>query len=259
MAEHVRSSTVESVLCGLEGHLPQAYGEAAMVQANILVVDDEPDLLELVHYTLTRVGYHVACVRSGEGALIQIQSQLPDLLVLDVMLPGMDGLELCQRLKKDPQTAVLPILMLTARGEDADVVAGLELGADDYLTKPFSPRVLLARIKAVLRRNRTTAQGDTEVIVHGALVMHPGRHEACVADHLVPLTPMEFRILYLLAQRPGWVFSRYQIVDGARGDDAGVTERSVDVHIAALRRKLGPYSHALETVRGVGYRLRGVT
>jgi two-component system phosphate regulon response regulator PhoB len=230
--------------------------EAEMVQAHILVVDDEPDLLELVHYTLSTVGYQVACVKSGAEALTQIQVHLPDLLILDVMLPDLDGLEICRKLKQKPLTAALPILMLTARCEEADIVAGLELGADDYLTKPFSPRVLLARIRAVLRRKRAVADTDTGVIVHGELVMHPGRHEARILDQLVLLTPTEFRVLYLLAQRPGWVFSRYQIVDGARGDDAGVTERSVDVHIAALRRKLGPYGSIIETVRGVGYRLQ---
>jgi two-component system, OmpR family, alkaline phosphatase synthesis response regulator PhoP len=138
-----------------------------------------------------------------------------------------------------------------------DVVTGLELGADDYLTKPFSPRVLAARVKAVLRRQQVQEEREAEVIVRGDLVIHTGHHEVRVSNQPVPLTPTEFRILHLLAQRPGWVFSRYQIVDGARGDDAGVTERSVDVHIAALRRKLGTQAGIIETVRGVGYRLRG--
>lgn len=227
-----------------------------MVQAHILVVDDEPDLLELVYYNLTKSGYRVVCVKSGEEALRQIRSCPPDLMVLDLLLPGIDGLELCKLLKGNPQTAALPIIMLTARSEEAEVVTGLELGADDYLTKPFSPRVLLARVKAVLRRKQAGVVEEESVVVHGALVIHPGHHEAHVEDRLIRLTPTEFRILHLLAQRPGWVFTRYQIVDGVRGEDAGVTERSVDVHIAALRRKLGAYGEAVETIRGVGYRIQ---
>ena len=228
-----------------------------MGQSHILVVDDEPDLLELVHYTLTRAGYQVYCVKSGEEALTQVEARPPDLIVLDLMLPGMDGLEICQRLKRVSQTAAIPIVMLTARSEEVDVVTGLELGADDYLTKPFSPRVLSAHVKAVLRRQQMAEEREAEIVMRGDLVIHPGHHEVRVQNHLIPLTPTEFRILQLLAQRPGWVFSRYQIVDGARGDDAGVTERSVDVHIAALRRKLGVHADIIETVRGVGYRLRG--
>jgi two-component system alkaline phosphatase synthesis response regulator PhoP len=228
-----------------------------MGQSHILVVDDEPDLLELVHYTLTRAGYQVCCVKSGEEALTQVETRPPDLIVLDLMLPGMDGLEICQRLKRTSQTAAIPIVMLTARSAEADVVTGLELGADDYLTKPFSPRVLSARVKAVLRRQQMVDEREAEIVMRGDLVIHPGHHEVRVRNQPIPLTPTEFRILQLLAQRPGWVFSRYQIVDGARGDDAGVTERSVDVHIAALRRKLGVHADIIETVRGVGYRLRG--
>jgi two-component system alkaline phosphatase synthesis response regulator PhoP len=227
-----------------------------MAQAHILVVDDEPDLLELVHYTLTRASYQVVCVKSGEEAMAQVRSQPPDLVVLDVLLPGLDGLEICRLLKQDPRTASLPIIMLTARSEEADIVAGLELGADDYLTKPFSPRVLMARVKAVLRRKRAKVTNQDEVVVSGQLYIHPGHHEVRAGETPVRLTPTEFRILHMLAQRPGWVFTRYQIVDSVRGDDASVTERSVDVHIAALRRKLGCYGDTVETIRGVGYRLR---
>jgi two-component system alkaline phosphatase synthesis response regulator PhoP len=227
-----------------------------MAQANILVVDDERDLLELVHYNLTRAGYRVDCVASGEKALVQLRSRLPDLLVLDVLLPGIDGLEVCKLMKQDPRTATVPIVMLTARSEEADVVTGLELGADDYLTKPFSPRVLLARVKAVLRRQHIDTDTRAGVVVQGELIIHPGHHEVRIGEQPVRLTPTEFGMLHMLAQRPGWVFTRYQIVDEVRGDDAGVTERSVDVHIAALRRKLGEYGDVVETIRGVGYRLR---
>jgi two-component system phosphate regulon response regulator PhoB len=175
--------------------------------------------------------------------------------VLDVLLPGLDGLEVCKALRRNPTTASIPIVMLTARSEDADVVAGLELGADDYLTKPFSPRVLLARIKAVLRRQQPEADAEITV-VYDNVVIHPGRYEVRAGDQMVYLTPTEFHILHFLARRPGWVFTRYQIVDAVRGEDAEVTERSVDVHVAAIRRKLGEYRDLIETLRGVGYRFR---
>lgn len=227
-----------------------------MARAHIFVVDDEPDILELVRYNLDQHGYHVTCAISGEAALPQIRSQLPDLLVLDLMLPGVDGLEVCRELKQDIRTASVPILMLTARSEEADIVAGLELGADDYLTKPFSPRVLLARIKAVLRRQRTAPVVETAMIVRGDLMIHPGRHEVLIGGHPIQLTHTEFRILHMLARRPGWVFTRNQIIEAAQGEDAIVTARSVDVHIVSLRRKLGACDDLIETIRGVGYRFR---
>src|SRR5437764_2576138 len=225
------------------------------MRTRVLVVDDEPDLLELVHYNLTRAGYDVACVMSGAEALSHVRMHTPDLIVLDVLLPDIDGLEVCKALRRDPLTGAIPIVMLTARSEDADVVAGLELGADDYLTKPFSPRVLLAWIKAVLRSQQTYGSGQATV-VYDDVVIHPGRYEVRLGDELVQLTPTEFHILHFLARRPGWVFTRYQIVDTVRGEDAEVTERSVDVHIAAIRRKLGDYRDLIETLRGVGYRFK---
>jgi len=227
------------------------------VRTRVLVVDDEPDLLELVHYNLTRAGYDVACVMSGAEALSHAQTYSPDLIVLDVLLPDVDGLEVCKALRRNPQTEAIPIVMLTARSEDADIVAGLELGADDYLTKPFSPRVLLARIKAVLRRQQQPNEGAEVTVVYDDVVIHPGRYEVRLGDQLVHLTPTEFHILHFLARRPGWVFTRYQIVDAVRGEDADVTERSVDVHVAAIRRKLGDHHRDLiETLRGVGYRFK---
>ena len=226
------------------------------MRTRVLVVDDEPDLLELVHYNLTKAGYEVACVLSGEEALAHVRSSTPDLIVLDVLLPGLDGLEICKALRRNPTTAGIPIIMLTARSEDADVVAGLELGADDYLTKPFSPRVLLARIKAVLRRQQGEAADAEMTVVYDDVVIHPGRYEVRAGDQMVNLTPTEFHILHFLARRPGWVFTRYQIVDAVRGEDAEVTERSVDVHVAAIRRKLGEHRDLIETLRGVGYRFR---
>jgi two-component system phosphate regulon response regulator PhoB len=227
-----------------------------MARAHIFVVDDEPDILELVHYNLTQHGYDVACSLSGEEGLAQMRSRLPDLVLLDVMLPGMDGLEVCRALKQDRRTADIPVIMLTARSEEADIVAGLELGADDYLTKPFSPRVLLARIKAVLRRHHTLAPTETEELVRGDLVIRPGRYEVVAAGQPVQLTRTEFRILHLLTRRPGWVFTRNQIIEAAQGDDTSVTARSVDVHMVALRRKLGACGEAVETIRGVGYRFK---
>jgi two-component system phosphate regulon response regulator PhoB len=227
-----------------------------MARARIFVVEDDPDILELVRYNLVQHGYEVTCVLSGEEALTQIRSRVPDLVVLDLMLPGVDGLEVCKTLKQEAHTASIPILMLTARSEEADIVAGLELGADDYLVKPFSPRVLLARIRAVLRRQQTATPAVTEELVRGELVIRPGRYEVLVHDRLIQLTRSEFRILHLLARRPGWVFTRNQIIDAAQGEDASVTARSVDVHMVSLRRKLVPHSEVIETIRGVGYRFK---
>ena len=227
-----------------------------MARVRILVVDDEPDILELIRYNLTRNNYDVTGVVSGEEAFASVRMSPPDLVVLDLMLPGVDGLEVCRRLKNDARTAAIPVIILSAKGEEADVVTGLELGADDYLTKPFSPRVLLARIKAVLRRQQSEPDADDAVITHHDLQIHPGRHEVQVAGALVQLTLTEFRILHLLARRPGWVFTRNQILEAAQGDDSSVTTRAVDVHIVALRRKLGPSGDLIETIRGVGYRLQ---
>jgi two-component system, OmpR family, alkaline phosphatase synthesis response regulator PhoP len=227
-----------------------------MADAHILVVDDELELQELVRYNLLKAGYRVTCVGCGEEALTQVHTQPTDLLILDLLLPGIDGLDVCKTLKRDPHTIAIPIIMLTARSEEADIVTGLELGADDYLTKPFSPRVLLARVKAALRRATGMSEAETMVIAYENVRIHPGHRDVRVGTRPIQLTPTEFNILHMLAQRPGWVFTRYQIVDRARGNDAGVTERSVDVHITALRRKLGDAGAAIETIRGIGYRLR---
>jgi len=231
-----------------------------MARETVLVVDDEEDILELVRYNLEKEGYSVVCVTTGEEALAAARVKMPDILVLDLMLPGVDGLEVCRRLKGDLTTRHIPIIMLTAKGSEADIVTGLELGAADYVTKPFSPRVLTARVKAVLRRDTETAEEEA-VVRAKDLVIHPGRHQVLVGDVPVQLTATEFRILLYLARRPGWVFTRQQIVDAAQGDDVYVsdryvTDRSVDVHIVSLRRKLGPCGAYIETVRGVGYRLR---
>jgi two-component system, OmpR family, alkaline phosphatase synthesis response regulator PhoP len=228
-----------------------------MPRERILVVDDEEDLLELIHYNLTKEGYRVTCVSTGERALKHARSELPDLIVLDLLLPNVDGLEVCKLLKNDPRTRHIPVVMLTAKGEEPDVVSGLELGADDYMTKPFSPRVLLARLRAVLRRrSATAAEPDGTALTARELVIHTGRHEVLAAGRPLNLTLTEFRLLHFLALRPGWAFTRNQIVDAVKGDDYPVTERSVDVQVAGLRKKLGKYGPYIETVRGVGYRFK---
>ena len=226
-------------------------------RCRILVVDDEEDLLELVRYNLAREGYEIDCVGSGEEALKAARRQPPDLIVLDLMLPAVDGLEVCRRLKGDARTRDVPIVMLTAKSEEGDMIAGLERGADDYIAKPFSPRVLTARIKALLRRQETRRKSEAEVTVDvHELSIHPGRHEATLAGRLLELTYTEFALLEFLARRPGWAYTRTQIVDAVKGEDYPVTERSVDVQVAGLRKKLGGHESYIETVRGVGYRFR---
>jgi len=227
-----------------------------MAKERILVVDDEEDIVELVRFHLAREGFAVETAASGEEALKKVRQGAFTLLVLDLMLPGLDGLEVARALKAETRTAGLPIVMLTAKGEDADVVAGLELGADDYVTKPFSPRVLLARIKAVLRRRLRAAVDDQSVITIHDLEIHPGRRSVLAGGKPIDLTFTEFQLLTFLARRPGWVFTRSQIVDAVRGTDYPVTDRSVDVQVVGLRKKLGPYGRYIETVRGVGYRFR---
>lgn len=222
----------------------------------ILIVEDEEDILALIHYNLTREGYKVLTATSGEQGVKLACEHQPDLVVLDLMLPGIDGLQVCRELKQRDNTRQIAVIMLTAKGEEADIVTGLELGASDYVTKPFSPRVLLARIKAVLRRGEQVSpdpEGEQVLELYG-MVIHPGRNEVRINEERKDLTYTEFRVLYLLASRPGWVFTRYQIVNSVRGDDYFVTDRAVDVQIVGLRRKLGEYGKYIETVRGVGYR-----
>jgi two-component system alkaline phosphatase synthesis response regulator PhoP len=227
-----------------------------MPKEHILVVEDEEDILELLRYNLAKEGYRVTGVVSGEEGLRAARSQPPDLIVLDLMLPGMDGLTVCRELKMDAKTREVPIIILTAKGEEADVVAGLELGADDYVTKPFSPRVLLARLRAVLRRRRAEPAPEADVIALHDIAIHLGRHEVLVQGQPVELTSTEFRLLVYLSRRPGWVFTRAQIVQGVQGEDYAVTDRAVDVQIVGLRKKLGAAGQYIETVRGVGYRCK---
>lgn len=227
-----------------------------MARAKILIVEDEEDIQELLKFNLTKEGYQTAVASTGEEGIRQATQNPPDLVLLDLMLPKVDGLEVCKRLRAHPRTAHIPIVMLTAKSEESDVVTGLEVGADDYITKPFSPRVVIARIRNILRRREKTEESDEEPIKTKSIFLHPGRHELLVKNKPVELTFTEFRVLYLLASRPGWVFSRQQIVDGVRGEDYAVTERAVDVQIVGLRKKLGTSGDLIETVRGVGYKFR---
>jgi two-component system phosphate regulon response regulator PhoB len=230
-----------------------------MAHEAVLVIEDEEDIAELVRYNLQKQGYRVSLAASGEEAMERIAAAPPDLIILDLMLPGIDGLEVCRRLKRNLATEGIPIVMLTAKGGETDVVTGLEMGADDYIPKPFSPRVLVARVRAVLRRKTGGPEGDreqSEVIRLHEVVIHPGRHEVLVGGAAVCLTATEFRVLQILAERPGWVFTRNQIASQVHGDEYVVTDRSVDVQIVGLRKKLGPAGRYIETVRGVGYRFR---
>jgi two-component system, OmpR family, alkaline phosphatase synthesis response regulator PhoP len=232
-----------------------------MIKQSILIVEDEEDIRELVSYHLLKEGYQVAGVESGEEALALVQAQPPNLILLDIMLPGVDGMTVCQRLRSDPETTNIPIVMLTAKGEESDVVMGLNLGANDYVTKPFSPKVLLARVRAALRQAplATADDGDEEdeeILELHDLMIHLGRHEVRVGGEAIPLSSTEFRVLHFLASRPGWVFSRQQILDGVHGDNYAITDRAVDVQIVGLRKKLGSAGRYIETVRGVGYRLK---
>ena len=227
------------------------------VHHKILIVDDEEDLLELVRYTLAKEGHSITCVDTGEKAIDSVQRKLPDLIVLDLMLPGIDGLEVCRRLKRDSKTREVPIIMLTAKSEERDVITGLDGGADDYITKPFSPRVLLARVKSLLRRKDVELRSQQETTIQiRDLIIHPGRHEVTLHGNELRLTYTEFALLQFLVKRPGWAYTRSQIVDAVKGEDYPVTERSVDVQVAGLRKKLGVFGSHIETVRGVGYRFR---
>ena len=227
-----------------------------MSKEHILIVDDEEDILELIGYNLTRDGYRVSTAMTGEQALHSARQGRPDLILLDLMLPGIDGLEVCRRLQSDPLTRAIPIIMVTAKGEDADIVTGLELGADDYIVKPFSPRVLLARVRAVLRRNKKDLNEEPVVIRSADLVIDLSSREVLVQEKPIQLAATEFNILHFLMKRPGWVFTRNQIINAIKGDDYPVTERSVDVQIVGLRKKLGPAGKYIQTVRGIGYRFK---
>ena len=225
-----------------------------MPKEKILIVDDEEDILSLVEYNLRKEGYRTIGVKTGEAALQLVEEETPDLIILDLMLPEMDGLEVCRILKSNENTSDIPIIMLTAKGEETDIVVGLEIGADDYVTKPFSPRVLLARTKALLRR-KTKEPISKEIIQVENLVIDTGKYLVTIEGKPISLTSTEFNLLRFLAQHRGKVFTRNQLLDNVWKDETFVIDRTVDVHIRSLRKKLGSAANLIETVRGVGYRL----
>lgn len=226
-----------------------------MSKTTVLVIDDEKDLLELVRYNLEKEHFDVIVAADSKKGLEIAQRHQPDLLVLDLMMPGIGGLDICRTLRSDSGTANIPILMLTAKAAEADRVIGLEMGADDYLTKPFSPRELVARVRAILRRSSPEPVSG-QIIRRGDLSIDIPRHEVKFAGKTVSLTATEFRILEFIAARPGRVLSRDQIIDAALGQDAAVIDRTIDVHITSLRKKLGNGGAKIETVRGFGYKFR---
>ncbi len=227
-----------------------------MAKELIYIVEDDEDILELITYNLAKEGYPVKGFKQGEEMLSLLPSSGAGCLVLDIMLPGIDGLEVCKEIRNNKLTAQIPIIMLTAKGEEADVVTGLELGADDYIVKPFSPRILIARLKAVLRRKQQEKDLNQKPISIYNLEIHPGRFEVMVEGSKVELTSSEFKALYFLANHPGWVYTRYQIVEEVHGPNYPVTDRSIDVLIVGLRKKLGDAGKFIETIRGIGYRFK---
>ena len=228
-----------------------------MEDLQILIVEDEEDILDVLKYNLHKAGYRTLEAPSGETARNLIREASPDLVLLDLMLPGINGLDLCRIFKKDEATRNIPIVMLTAKSSEADIVAGLEMGAEDYVVKPFSPRVLLARIQTVLRRNPASVPEPSSSLIFGSLEIHPGRHLVSIDGQQIPLTPTEFRILHFLARHPGWVYTRDQMIDATHGENYFVTDRAIDVQIVGLRKKLGESGNLIETVRGIGYRFQG--
>ncbi|HMD54727.1 MAG TPA: response regulator transcription factor [Phycisphaerae bacterium] len=221
----------------------------------VLVVDDERDLVDLISLNLQRQGYEVITAHDGKVGLELARKQLPDLIILDLMMPGLSGQEVVTRIKGDPQTATLPILMLTARGEETDIIVGLSLGADDYVTKPFSVKVLMARVAAVLRRKAGNESPQQQLFNAGPLAIDQSRHEITLQGKSVNVTPTEFKLLTALAAARGRVLSRDQLTDRVMGADVYVTDRAIDVHVTAVRKKLGDFAWMVHTVRGVGYRL----
>lgn len=228
-----------------------------MANERILVVEDEEDILELISFNLTKQGYTVIGAETGEDGLAQVASARPHMVLLDLMLPGIDGLEVLRRMKSDPAMQDISVIIVSAMGEEVDVVTGLELGADDYVAKPFRPRELVARVRTVLRGKGRQEAKESDVLSVEGIELDRARREMRLDGTVMELTYTEFEILYLLARRRGLVFTRYQIVDAVRGEDYAVTDRSVDVQIAGLRKKLGEAGSLIQTVRNVGYRFKG--
>ena len=229
-----------------------------MPKHQILVIEDERDLVEVLTYNLTKEGYEVISANDGKEGLQRAQLNQPDLILLDLMLPGMDGLEVCRQIRADSRTQNCRVLMLTARSEDVDEIVGFNMGADDYVTKPFKVKPLVHRVKALLRRGND-AESESEIIVAHSVEVDRINHVARCNDEELLLTPTEFRLLWTFVRQPGRPYSRHELMDTSRGEDANALERTIDVHIRALRQKLGNNSGLIETVRGIGYRFRPVT
>ncbi len=226
-----------------------------MSKEKILVVDDEHDLVKLIRYHLEKEGYKALSAYNGDDALFLTRKERPDLIVLDLMLPGVDGLEVCRRLKADHELAHTAIIMLTAKGEEADITMGLKLGADDYITKPFSPKELMARVHAVLRRTQSTATTKDYLEIDG-LTIDLHKHEVTLKNEPIPLTLTEFKLLHQLAGKPGRVFTRDQLLDAVSGTETCVIDRTIDVHVASLRKKLKAFANRIITIRGIGYKFK---
>lgn len=228
-----------------------------MKRHKVVVIEDEADILEVIEYNLSREGFAVISCRDGEEGLRVVQSEVPAMVLLDLMLPGIDGIEICRTLRSDPVTKGIPIIMVTAKGEESEIVLGLGVGADDYVVKPFSPKELVARVKAVLRRGPVREDlGTRGRVVRGPLSIDPTRHEVRIGRIQISLTPTEFRLLHFLASHPGRVFTRDQLLNHTLGEEAIVIDRNIDVHVRSIRRKLSPYGDMIQTIRGVGYRFK---
>ena len=231
-----------------------------MAKEKILIVDDEVDILELIKFNLTKEGYKTRLASTGEKALDIVKNSQIDLIILDLMLPGIDGLEVTRIIRNDPEKQNIPIVMVTAKGDESDIVTGLELGANDYMSKPFSPKELIARIRNIFRRRQKLLETKSKkIIIEKGLIIDHNKHLVTIEDTIIDLTPSEYQLLAMLIKQKGWVFTRGQIIDAIRGTNYAVTERSIDVVVVGLRKKLGAYGKAIETVRGIGYKFKDNT
>lgn len=226
-----------------------------MKKPKIVVIEDEVDILEVINYNLSKEGFDVCSALDGEEGLALIKKEVPDLVLLDLMLPGLDGIEICRKLKTDYSTRSIPIIMVTAKGEESDIVLGLGMGADDYMVKPFRPRELMARIRSVLRRGEFIEEGEGVVSID-ELVIDINRHEVKLEGKIIVLTAMEFKLLHFLASHPGQVFTRENLLNHISSDDTFIIDRNIDVHIRSIRKKLNKHRELIETIHRVGYRFR---
>ena len=226
-----------------------------MKKSKIVVIEDEVDILEVINYNLSKEGFDVCSALDGEEGLALIKKEVPDLVLLDLMLPGLDGIEICRKLKTDYSTRSIPIIMVTAKGEESDIVLGLGMGADDYMVKPFRPRELMARIRSVLRRGDFIEEGEGLVSID-ELVIDINRHEVKLGGKKIVLTAMEFKLLHFLASHPGQVFTRENLLNHVSSDDTFIIDRNIDVHIRSIRKKLNKHRELIETIHRVGYRFR---